>query len=65
MSVVEMRVERLKKAVAREWRRTLFQAGMSVPEDQLQRALDLLVPGVCQYLTAEAKLKSYESKRKI
>jgi hypothetical protein len=58
MSVLEFpdRIERLKTAIAAQWRRDLFNAGMKVPEAELQHALDLLVPGVCKYLTAEATL---------
>jgi hypothetical protein len=59
MSVLEFpdRIERLKTEIAAQWRRDLFNAGMTVPEAELAQALDLLVPGVCEYLTAEAKLR--------
>lgn len=48
------RIERLKTAIAARWRRDLFNAGMKVTEAEMQHALDLLVPGICDYLTAEA-----------
>jgi hypothetical protein len=51
------RIERLKTAIATQWRRKLFNAGMTVPEADLAAALDLLVPGVCEYMAAEAKLR--------
>jgi hypothetical protein len=59
MSALEFpsRTERLKTAIAAHWRRKLFNAGMTVPEADLQAALDLLVPGVCEYMAAEAKLR--------
>jgi hypothetical protein len=58
MSVLEFpdRIERIKSEIAARWRRELFNAGMTVNEADLQHALDLLVPGACQYLAAEAKL---------
>jgi hypothetical protein len=52
------RIERFKTAIAARWRRDLFNAGMKVPEAELQHALDLLAPGLCEYVTAEAN-RSY------
>jgi hypothetical protein len=54
------RIERIKEAIGAQWRRDLFNAGMTVPEAELAHALDLLVPGVCEYLTAERVMAGAE-----
>lgn len=59
MSVIPFpdRTERIKAEVAARWRRALVMAGVKVPEAEMLHALDILVPSVCEYLTAEARLK--------
>lgn len=56
------RIDRLKSAIAAQWRRDLFNAGMKAPEAEIQHALDLLVPGVCEYLKAEQRLVGLQSR---
>ena len=57
MTVVELRVERTKATILARWRREFAMAGMTAPEAQMQQALDVLVPGICEYLAADAALK--------
>jgi hypothetical protein len=59
------RIERLKTAVAAQWRRELFNAGVKVPEAEMQAALDLLLPGVCEYMAAEAELTDRLGRRDL
>ena len=61
VSVIQFpdRVERMKAKIATRWRRELIVAGMKVPEAEMQRALDLLVPGVCALM--ETDLASSEA----
>jgi len=35
---------------------------MKAPEAQMQHALDVLVPGICEYLAADAALKVTEGR---
>lgn len=50
-------IDRLKTAIAAQWRRDLFSAGMKVPEAEMQHVLDLLVPGVCEYFQSKGSFE--------
>ena len=62
MSVIQFpdRIERIKVEIAARWRHELFLAGQRVPEADMKKALDLLVPAACVYLTADAKATALE-----
>jgi len=54
--------ERLWATLINRCRRESALAGMKAPEAQMQHALDVLVPGICEYLAADAALKVTEGR---